>query len=147
MCYSGGPLLSPPLVQRYLLPRYKKLVGFFHDLGIRRIVVDSDGDCDLMIPIWRDAGINGVLPFEVKAGNDIDKLTEAWPDIVFIGGIDKHEIAKGRGAIDRELQRRLAPTLGRGNYTPSLDHWIPPDISLEDFCYYRDRVLGWHLSS
>lgn len=146
MCYVGGPLLSPALVRQYLLPRYKRLVRFFYDLGIRRVVVDSDGDCDLMIPIWREAEINGILPFEVKAGSDIDKLTSQWPDMVFIGGINKHEIAKGRAAIDRELQRRLAPTFRRGNYIPSLDHWIPPDISLQDFCYYRDRVLQWHLS-
>lgn len=146
MCYSSGPLLSPSLCEKFLLPRYKRLVSFFHDLGIRRIVVDSDGDCDLLIPIWREAGINGILPFEVKAGNDIDHLTKTWPDMVFIGGIDKHEIARGHDAIDRELQRRLVPTLGRGNYIPSLDHWIPPDISLEDFQYYRDHVLNWHVS-
>lgn len=144
MSYMHGPLLSPALVERYLLPRYKKLCGFFRDMGCGRIVVDSDGDVGELIPIWRRAGVNGIMPFEVKAGNKVEELTEQWPDMVFIGGIDKHEIAKGKEATDRELERRLAKNLNRPNYIPSLDHWIPPDISLDDYCYYRDAVLNYH---
>jgi hypothetical protein len=145
MSYMSGPLVSPELVRKYLLPRYKKLVSFFRDLGMHRIVVDSDGDVRKLLPIWREAGVNGIMPFEVKAGNNVEELTAQWPDMVFIGGIDKHEIAKGKEAIDKELARRLSKTLWRGNYIPSLDHWVPPEISLKDYCYYRDQVLGWHL--
>jgi hypothetical protein len=144
MSYMSGPLISPDLFEAIMLPRYERLIDFFRSLGIRRIVVDSDGDVRKLIPLWRKAGVNGIMPFEVKAGNDVSQLTAEWPDIVFIGGIDKHEIAKGKTAIDAELNRRLPANLGRGNYIPSLDHWVPPDISYKDYCYYRDRVLNWH---
>jgi len=144
MSYVHGPLLSPEFCRQYLLPRYKKLCGFFKDMGITRIIVDSDGDVKSLIPIWREAGVNGMLPFEVKAHNNVEELTEQFPDMVFIGGIDKHEIAKGKDAIHKELNRRLPKTFGRGNYIPSLDHWIPPDISFSDYCYYRDSVLNYH---
>ena len=144
MSYIHGPLLSPELCRQILLPRYKKLCNFFKDMGLKRIVVDSDGDVSKLIPIWQEAGVNGIMPFEVKASNNVEDLTEQWPDMVFIGGIDKHEVAKGKDAIDRELNKRLPKTLGRSNYIPSLDHWIPPDISLKDYCYYRDSVLNFH---
>lgn len=147
MSYIHGPLMSPQMCRELLLPRYKKLVGYFNDLGMKRIVVDSDGDVSELLPIWREAGINGIMPFEVKANNNVEKLTAEWPDMVFIGGIDKHEIAKGPQAIDRELEHRLPAILGRGNYVASLDHWIPPDISFNDYCYYRDQILQWHLKS
>lgn len=145
MSYVHGPLISPAMCREMLLPRYKRLVNYFRDLGIKRIVVDSDGDVSKLIPIWKEAGINGIMPFEVKANNQVEELTAQRPDMVFIGGIDKHEIAKGPKTIDVELNRRLPAILGRGNYIPSLDHWIPPDISLQDYCYYRDRILEWHL--
>jgi uroporphyrinogen decarboxylase len=144
MSYIHGPLLSPDLVRKYLLPRYKKLCNFFKDMGCHRIVVDSDGDVSKLIPIWREAGVNGIMPFETKAGNNVEELTAQWPDMVFIGGIDKHEIAKGKEAIDQELKRRLTKNIDRSNYIPSLDHWIPPDISYVDYCYYRDSVLNFH---
>jgi hypothetical protein len=118
-------------------------------MGLHRIIVDSDGDVRKMLPIWQEAGVNGVMPFEVKAGNNVEELTSQYPGIVFIGGIDKHEVAKGKKAIDAELDRRLGPILkeGRANYIPSLDHWIDPAISLEDFQYYSQRVLNYHKES
>ena len=36
---------------------------------------DSDGRIDDLIPIWIEAGINGLWPFEVQAGMDVvDKI-------------------------------------------------------------------------
>ncbi len=143
MSFKNGPLISPEMCEAYLLPRYKKLVGFFHDLGIRRIVVDSDGDVSSLIPIWHEAGINGMMPFEVRAGNDVGQLAKQWPDMIFFGGIDKHEIAKGGPEADAELARRLDSVYGRGGYIGGLDHWVPPDISLHDYMHYRDRLLAY----
>jgi len=74
--------------------------------------VDSDGAVRKLIPIWREAVVNGIMPFEVKAGNNVEELTAQWPDMVFIGGIDKHEIAKGKASIDKELGRRLPSVSG-----------------------------------
>jgi uroporphyrinogen decarboxylase len=143
MSYKSGPLISPAMCEQYLLPRYKKLTGFFRDLGIKRVVADSDGNVSKLIPIWREGGINGMMPFEVKAGNDIAELAKQWPDMVFFGGIAKMEIAKGNGAIDRELGKRLPHLIGRGGYIAGLDHWVPPEISYEDYRYFRDQVLQY----
>lgn len=145
MSYNCGPMISPKMCRQYLLPRYKRLVQFFNDLGIRRVIVDSDGDVRLLIPVWREAGINGMMPFEVKAGNNVAQLATRWPEMVFFGGIDKHEVAKGRAAIDAELARRLPPLIGRGGYIAGLDHWVPPDIALKDYQYFRNQVLHYSI--
>jgi hypothetical protein len=65
--------------------------------------------------------------------------------MVFIGGIDKHEIAKVKQAIIQGLEKHLYSILGRGGCIPSLDHWIPTDISLNDYCYCRDKVIKCHM--
>jgi hypothetical protein len=57
------------------------------------------------------------------------------------GGIDKMEIAKGRKAIDAELEAKIPPMLEQGGYIPFLDHAIHPDISYADFMYYIERKL------
>lgn len=51
------------------------------------------------------------------------------------------QIAKGREAIDRELESKIPFMLQHGGYIPHLDHAAHPDISWPDFCYYRSKLL------
>lgn len=69
------------------------------------IQVDTDGDCEELIPLFAGAGVNMMLPFEVTAGCDVVALRRKYPYMSMMGGIDKMEIAKGKEAIDRELKR------------------------------------------
>ena len=66
-------------------------------------------------------------------------LREKYPYMAMLGGINKNEIAKGREAIDRELER-IRPLLGRPGYIPALDHLIPPEVSFEDYTYFVNRL-------
>lgn len=58
-------------------------------------------------------------------------------DLRIIGGVDKRELAKGRKAIDREIERRV-PLMKDGGFIPMPDHLIPPDVPLDDYTYYLD---------
>jgi uroporphyrinogen-III decarboxylase len=143
MCYRGGPLLSPEMFREYLLPAYRELTGFLRGLGVRNIIVDSDGNVTQLLPLWLEGGVTGVLPFEVRAGMDVVKLGEQFPTLQILGGIDKTEVARGPAAIDAELARVL-PAMGRrGGYCTALDHWVPPQISLEDYRYFVARVRSY----
>ena len=64
----------------------------------------------------------------------------AYPRLQILDGIDKTEIARGTKAIDDELQRVLLAPLRRGGYCAALDHWVPLDISLQDYRCFVDRV-------
>ncbi len=140
MCYKNGPLLSPAFFREFLLPAYKKLTGYLRDMGIDTVIVDSDGDVLKLIDLWLEGGVTGLLPFEVKAGMDVLELGREFPTLQIIGGIDKLEIAKGGSHIDEELRRVIPAMVKRGGYCVSLDHWVPPDISLSDFEYYVSSV-------
>jgi uroporphyrinogen decarboxylase len=140
MSYKNGPLISPALVREFMLPYYREIVGFFRSFGEQKFLLDSDGDVRLLIPLFREVGIDGMLPFEVAAGMDVVRLAEEYPDFILCGGIDKREIAKGRAAIDRELESKLPPLFRRGGYLPGMDHHVPPEVGYEDFLYYVRRV-------
>ena len=60
-----------------------------------------------------------------------------------MGGINKLELAKGKAAIDAELESKLPHVLSSGGYIPTCDHMVPPDVSWKDFCYYRERVSDY----
>ena len=81
-----------------------------------------------------------MLPFEVASGMDICAVRREYPDLIISGGLDKREIAKGRAAIDRELEAKLPFMFEHGRYLPSMDHHVPPEVSYADFLYYLERT-------
>jgi len=54
------------------------------------------------------------------------------------GGVDKRELAKDFAAIDAHL-RTLQPLVAEGGFIPTVDHLVPPDVSLENFEHYMRR--------
>lgn len=140
MSYKNGPLVSPDIVREFMLPYYRDVIGFFREFGDCKFLLDSDGDVTKLIPLFMEAGVDGLLPFEVAAGMDICRVAEAYPNLIIAGGIDKREIAKGKEAIDQELEKKLPYMFARGGYLPSMDHHIPPEVGYDDFKYYVERV-------
>lgn len=140
MACKNGPLLNPRLVRRSMLPRYRRVIKFLNSHGVRWISLDSDGDISLLIPIWLEAGINIIYPFEVQAGMDVVKIRKTYGrKLRMWGGVDKRAIAAGPSAIDAEL-KRVAPLVREGGYVPAPDHGLPPDISFTNYCYYMERL-------
>jgi len=139
MCYRGGPLISPRMFREFMLPPYQRLTALARRHGVETIYVDSDGNIEQLIPLWLEAGINGMFPLEVAAGMDVAKLRRQYGrDLFCIGGIDKRVLARDRRTIDRELRRTL-PLAERGGYIPHLDHAIPHDVPYANFAYYWER--------
>lgn len=140
MAYKTGPLISPGMVRRYMLPRYRRVVEFLTSRGVPLIGLDSDGRIDALIPVWLDAGLNFLYPFETQAGMDVLAVRREYGRGLRIwGGVDKRALAHGPAAIDAELAR-LKPLMEEGGYLPHTDHSIPPDISFADYCYYMQRM-------
>ena len=140
MGYKTGPFISPATFREFLLPCYKKLCGLLCDHGIRIILVDTDGDNWLLIPLLLEGGATGVWPLEVAANMDAWELRQAFPRLQLMGGVDKRAVAAGKEAIDQELERKIPQTLSSGGYIPTIDHGTPPDVSWENFKYYRKRL-------
>ena len=140
MGYKAGPLVSPALARRYMLPRYRKVVDFLRGRGVKYIGLDSDGQIDPLIPVWLEAGLNFLYPFEVQAGMDVLAVRRKYgKDLRIVGGVDKRALAKGPAEIDSELER-LKPLMREGGYIPQTDHSCPPDISFQNYGYYMKRL-------
>ncbi len=140
MAYKTAPLISPDLVRRFMLPRYQRVVDHLRSRGVPWIALDSDGQITSLIPIWMEAGIDILYPFEVQAGMDVLEVRRKFGrDLRIWGGVDKRCIAHGREAIDNELQR-IAPLVKEGGYVPAPDHSLPPDVSFDNYRYYMEQL-------
>ncbi len=141
MCYSGGPLLSPKLFRDILVPHYKRITATLRRYGVDIVIVDCDGKIDALVPLWLEAGVNTMFPIEVGkwGGDPVAFRARYGKELRLIGGVDKHILAAGRDAIDREIDR-LAPLVEEGGYIPTPDHRVPPDVPLANYLYYLERA-------
>jgi len=141
MSYRKGPLVSPTLFRKFMLPGYRKLTELLKTNGVETILVDTDGDASLLIPLLMEGGVNGIYPLEVQAGMDAVALRRQYGKrLILIGNIDKMAIAKGKAAIEKEVETKIPYLKEQGGYIPSSDHLVPPDVAYQDYLYYLDFI-------
>ena len=141
MAYRNGPIIGPATFKEFMSPYYKRVIDCARSLGIEVLAVDSDGDIDPLIPLFIEAGVNLMYPFEVQAGMDIREVRKKYgKKLVIQGGLDKRKLAVDFSAIREEVESKVPQLLREGGYIPSLDHNVPPDVSLENFEYYLGLV-------
>ena len=141
MAYKSGPLISPEMIRRFMVPRYGQITDFLLSHGVEVIHIDSDGNVDELIPIWLDLGINFPWPLEVAAGMDAVALRKKYGrDLILSGNIDKRVFLEGKDAIRNEVMSKVPFLVETGVYFPCLDHAVPSDVSLENFRYYLNLL-------
>ncbi len=134
MSYNHGPMISREQYDRFMLPFYRELVPEIRKHGTR-VLIDSDGQVEPLIPWFLDGGIEGILPLERMAGVDVNRLRRDYPDFIMIGGFDKTVMHLGEEAIRAEFERIL-PAIRSGRFIPSVDHQTPPAVSMDDYRLY-----------
>lgn len=139
MSYNLGPMLSRECYDRFMLPFYRELVPDIKRRGIK-VLIDTDGQVEPLIPWFLDGGIEGILPLERMAGVDVNRIREKFPELIMIGAFDKTIMHLGEEAMRREFERIL-PAIRSGRYIPSVDHQTPPDVSMENYRVYM-RLLN-----
>ena len=140
MCYKTAPLSSPEIFKEFMLPAYTKLTSFLNDPGVDITIVDTDGNCWELIPLFIKGGVTCIYPMEVAAGMDVVEVRKKFPRLQITGGIDNRVLAQNKSSIDRELEHNIPYMTKRGVYIPHIDHNIPPDVPFENFIYYRKRL-------
>jgi len=140
MAMKSGPLLSPACYKKFIFPHMKRLVDFVKGHGVRYVMVDTDGNSEPLIPALLDAGVDAIWPIE-RASEDQDPLflrQKYGHALRLTGAVDKRELAKGKEHISAHL-RSLIPLIEDGGFIPTVDHTVPPDVSLDNFKYYMEK--------
>lgn len=146
ICYNSGPLISPDMMREFLLPYYQQLIANMRSRQIDRtrhlyIQIDTDGNANPVIDVYKEIGMDVMSPFEVASGCDVMEIGMRHRDLVIRGGIDKRVLAQGKAAIDRMVERILPPLIARGGYIPCCDHSVPNEVRFDDYLHYRRRCL------
>jgi hypothetical protein len=136
MAYNHAALIDPRMFRKFAFKHYKRVNDWLRSKGVRHIGLDSDGQISELIPLWLDAGITHLWPFEVQSGMDVLAVRRKYGrSLGLVGGIDKRELTHGFDELHREIDR-VMPLIEEGGYIPELDHSVPPNLSWQNFNEY-----------
>jgi hypothetical protein len=146
ICYNHGPLISPEMMREFLLPYYQQVIANLRARQIDKsrhlyIQIDTDGFADPVIPVYMEIGMDVMSPFEVASNCDVVRTGREYPGLVMSGGIDKRVLAMSKRDIDAHLERIIPAMRARGGYTPTCDHGVPAEVSLDNYMHYRKRCI------
>ena len=136
---KGGPFMSPAMYRRLVCPKLRQITDVCIRAGVRLIFVESGGDVTSLVPLWKEVGVNGVIPLDVSGGTNPVQIRRDHPDLALIGGIDRTVLATDRGRIQREIERTARILLAEGKSIPSLDaHGLDATVSFDNMCCYAE---------
>jgi len=139
MCFNKGPLLSPKLFWKLMVPRYKRITDFLrNECGCEFNMLDCDGNINELAEPWIAGGINVMFPVEAPHTDAYKIADQFGKRVAFRGYFDKRALIAGKEAIDKEFER-ITPLFKRGGFIPHTDHLVPPDVSWGNYQYYRQR--------
>lgn len=141
MAGRQGSLISPAMVEAFMMPSYDRISAFAREHEVRLVSVDTDGDPSQLVPVMTRHGVTAMFPFEVAAGCDVFEFRRLHPTLGIWGGLDKRALTLGRHAIDHEMER-AAGMIRLGRFIPMFDHLIPPDVAWPEFEYAMRRLKG-----
>ena len=141
ICFNTGPLVNPQIFAEKTGPHYKKITNLGRQHGVNIFSLDCDGKIDALLPVWLENGVNTMFPIEVGTwGASLAPWREKYGrQVLGVGGMDKRIFAKGREAVDEEIER-LKPLAALGGYVPCPDHRIPPDAQWDTVMYYCKKM-------
>ncbi len=141
LSYNLGPMLSKEQYDTFILPFYKELSPLIKSSGTK-VIIDTDGFVEPLIPWFLEGGVEGILPLERMAGVDVNRIRKDFPDLLMIGGFDKTVMHLGEEAMRGEFER-IRPAIESGGYIPSVDHQTPPGVTLENYRIYMKLLLEY----
>jgi len=139
MASKNGSLISPRMFNEFMAPCHRRIADFAGKHGIRIILVDSDGFIEELTGVMLAAGVTALYPYEVLAGNDVDRVRDRYPKLGILGGLRKEAMYEGKEAIDREMEKARL-WIRKGRYIPGPDHFVLSAASFANYRYFMERL-------
>ena len=131
-----GPIFPPDFLARYHYPYVEQVTAAWHAAGVK-VLYHSDGNYRKALPDLMACGVDGFYCLEPGVGMEIVGLKQAWPQMVWSGGVDGVDLME-RGTPEQvraEVLRHIRETdaLRTGGMFVATSSEINPPIPPENF--------------
>ena len=137
--YRGLTALSLETVRPLMLKPYQRITEYLRSHQIEFILVEAGGNVNDLVPLWVDAGFNGLYPLEIAAGMNPIQLRQRYgKELILIGGIDQNALIWGKRHIEDEVRGKVSVLWDESGYIPAPDRAISSEVSLENYEHYLE---------
>ena len=127
-------ILSPSIIEEFLVPEYKRLFGFYKK---HNIIIDfhSCGHIEPALDTFMDLGVDILNPIQVTANDLAAVRRKTQGRMTLAGGISTKMLMEGPTDRIRNEVRHTIRLLGmQGGYFCSPDQWLPfPEAHYEAY--------------
>jgi uroporphyrinogen decarboxylase len=143
MAWNRGPMFSPAQFERVFLPCYRKLVTAFKQAGAAKVVLHCDGNIEVLLDAFIEAGIDAINPVEPKAGMDLPELKRRYGRrLAYVGGMcNAHVLTRGTRQQIKAQVDRIKDAAQDGGVVIGT-HSVGPDVPPENYHYYQTLVAA-----
>ena len=136
---NEGPLISPAMYTEFVLNSLGPLFEVIKKYNIETIIFRTYANSRALIPCILENRFNCLWACEtnIQAMDYRTIRKEFGRELRLIGGIDLDALRQGKKAIRREIEEKVPMLVSDGGYVPMADGRIRPEISFENYCYYR----------
>jgi len=139
---NGGPIYSPAMFRRFILPRLKTIVEAAHAAGLR-YVFRTDGDIrPIAQELLVESGVDGYGEIDIDAGMDPVELKERFPKLTMWGGLSCGKVLVGASpeGVRAEVRRVLEQCKPGGGFIFGSSNSIHTGIPTENFLAMQEAA-------
>jgi uroporphyrinogen decarboxylase len=138
-----GPMISPKLFRRFILPHLKRLTDLGHDHG-KIVLLHCDGSIRALIPDLIAIGVDGLQSVQPLCyGMELGQLkADFGRQITFMGGIDTQTLIEGSAEEARQLTLSVLRTMmPQGGFIASPSHdYLLPETPVENVIVMYETI-------
>ena len=132
MGYRNGLLFSKKMWREMVKPYQRRTIRWAHEHGIVAHL-HSCGNIMALVPDLVELGLDGLNPFEIKAGMlPLEVKAQFGDRLLLRGGFDVRKWTEP-AEVEADIRETLPQLMASGGYTFSSDHSIPDSVSLEGY--------------
>ena len=132
---TKGPMYSPSLFKKILLPYLKRLVNFCHELGLPYIFRTDGNVWPIARELFVESGVDGYGEIDAQAGMDLGELKRKFPNLILWGNVDcAHTLVFGpEERVVQETIDCIRKAARGGGYILGSSNTIHPNVKARYF--------------
>jgi hypothetical protein len=143
---NRGPLISPDMFQRFMVPVYERIVATAKDFGCGNILFSTYGDAGLLFPMLMEAGVNMLWISEAPETPELNYRqirNRFGAGLGLIGGIPLTVLRNESPEVIRSaLEEIVPPLLQSGRYVPLAGGRVREGVTWPNYQAYREALAG-----
>ncbi|UCG76231.1 MAG: hypothetical protein JSV95_02690, partial [Gemmatimonadota bacterium] len=130
---NEGPMYSPRAFHELMLPRLKKISDICHEHACYFLFASDGNLWPVADDLFGASGVDGFYEIDKRAGMDLAKLHQRFPQLVTIGNISSHTVHLGsKDDVVREVTEAIDAGKQYGRTIVGISNALMPGTPIEN---------------